>query len=477
MKFISRVLEDGAFAFRGIPYGLSPTEDRRFTPAHSLNKIEYCWNGTYMAHNATEECSQLESDGSVGGIEDCLTLDVVTPYVRYTDPLPVIVMIGSENLMGGSPAKMRPSTRYARSRDVIFVRPKFRVGPLGFLALQALSDSTHPPTSGNYGLSDIILALKWVQINIQNFGGDPKAVTLFGHRAGATLVTALTYTQAAKGLFAQAWATSGGAIYPGKLLKESERANQEYMSFFNCEDADCLREKDVDKIIQAVPDTWRKAVSDLPLPDEEPDKRHEWLVIDGKILKEHPAEVWTNQEKPPVKLVIGTTAQSAASDFIHLRHKEWTPELIKQHITDSVLGKLNLVDEVLERYPQTYQGLVKMVSDIRMVCPLLAISIQQRGVPFYVVTQTRGEQDIADVDSDVDAILGRYEPKTPEQRRYVSAIQQLFYHYVWHGEVLQTENVNNKILVVGQDVLPSANYTHCDFWINKDIVPKFAQLD
>lgn len=119
-----------------------------------------------------------------------------------------------------------------------------------------------------------------------------------------------------------------------------------------------------------------------------------------------------------------------------------------------------------------------MVSDIRVVCPLLAISTQQKGVPFYVVTQTRGEQNISDVDSDVDAILGRYEPKTPEQRRYLTAIQQLFYHYVWHGEVLPTEDIrSNKVLIVGQDVLPSTNYNHCNFWIKNDFVPKYAQMD
>lgn len=251
-------------------------------------------------------------------------------------------MIGSNNLMGGTPGKMRPSGRYARSRDVIFVRPNFRVGPLGFLSLEALSDSTHPPTSGNYGLSDIVQALKWVQLNIVHFGGDPNAVTLFGHRAGATLVTALAYSSVAKGLFSRAWATSGGVIYPGKLLKESERNNKEYLSSFICDDnttaIKCLRSQPVESLVDAVPDTWRKAFPDLPTREEEPDKRHEWLVLDGQVLKEHPAEVWTREDKPNIKLVLGTTAHAAASDYLFLRH-EWTPELLKQHISESLLGK------------------------------------------------------------------------------------------------------------------------------------------
>lgn len=58
------------------------------------------------------------------------------------------------------------------------------MGVLGFLSLDVLSKHVHPPTSGNYGLSDIVQALRWIQLNIEHFGGDPTAVTLFGHRAG-----------------------------------------------------------------------------------------------------------------------------------------------------------------------------------------------------------------------------------------------------------------------------------------------------
>lgn len=181
-------MDDGAVAFRGIPYARPPLEDLRFRPALPLNDLNYCWNGTFLAHNATDTCLQIHSNGTTTGTEDCLTLDVVTPYVRYDSPLPVIVLIGAESLIGGSPGKMRPSARYARSRDVLFVRPNFRLGVLGFLALKTLSDLEYPPTSGNYGLSDIIEALRWVQLNIEHFGGDKNSVMLFGHRAGKAVL-------------------------------------------------------------------------------------------------------------------------------------------------------------------------------------------------------------------------------------------------------------------------------------------------
>ncbi|KAH1028319.1 hypothetical protein HUJ05_001684 [Dendroctonus ponderosae] len=127
-------MEDSAYAFRGIPYARPPVNDLRFKYAKPLNQIGYCWNGTLLAHNATPTCMQMLSNGTVIGIEDCLTLDIVTPAVKYDNPLPVIVLIGADSFNGGSPGKMRPSARYARSRDVVFVRPNFRLGVLGFLS-------------------------------------------------------------------------------------------------------------------------------------------------------------------------------------------------------------------------------------------------------------------------------------------------------------------------------------------------------
>lgn len=471
-------MEDGAVAFRGVPYARPPVGELRFKPAKPLNSISYCWNNTtpLLAHNATDYCLQIYSNGTIAGVEDCLTLDVVTPYVRYDTPLPVVILIGSESLVGGSPGKLRPSTRYARSRDVIFVRPNFRLGVLGFLAVKALSQSVHPPVSGNYALSDIIEVLQWVQYNIEHFGGDPKSVTLLGHRAGATLVTALAAMPGADKLFTRAWAASGGAIYPGKTLMESELENYSYMSTVQCTDAECLLNKEPNSLLNAVADTWRKPQPDLPSNLEEPDKRHEWLVLDGKILKEHPGKIWADEKGLPVKLVLGTTAHSGASETLYMKHTQWNEDLVKKHVKESKLGQLNLTEEALQLYPATYTGLSTMISDIRTVCPLYAVSTQMRNVPFYVVTQTRGKHDMADVDSDVDAILGRYEPRTVEQRRYVSAMQQLFYYYVWHGKVQQMD-ASNKVLVVGQDVEAAANYTHCDFWIKKDVVPRYAQLD
>ena len=61
----------------------------------------------------------------------------------------------------------------------------------------------HFPECGisNLGLQDQILALKWVQKEIANFGGDPSNVTIAGEAAGGANVCSLLGSPAAKGLF------------------------------------------------------------------------------------------------------------------------------------------------------------------------------------------------------------------------------------------------------------------------------------
>ncbi|VEN37883.1 unnamed protein product [Callosobruchus maculatus] len=474
---VEGILHDGGIAFRGIPYARPPIGDLRFRPAQALNSLDYCWNGTFIAHNSTPVCLQLTGDGQTVGEEDCLTLDVVTPYVRYDNPLPVIVLVGADSFIGGSPGKMRPSTRYSRIKDVVFVRPNFRLGALGFLALEALSESEYPHSSGNYGLSDLLEALRWVKLNIEHFGGNPTSVTVIGHKAGGTLVTALATIPKAKDYFTRAWATSGAALYPTKTLQEAEFENKGFMQAVQCQNADCLRKLDAKKLVNAVEDTWRKPLIDLPAKGEDPSKRHQWLVVDGRIIREEPEKVWAREDGLSVNLVIGSTAQSASSQKLLLKYDNWTSEFVKYHVNQSLLSEKNLVQEVLKMYPQTYHGLSAMISDVRIICPLYHMTSKMHRVPFYVVTQTRLETNLADVDSDIEAILGRYEPHSPEQRRFMSALQGFFYNYVWHGRLPEIGVVPRKVFILGQDLVPNDTYSHCDYWIQKDIVPQYAALD
>lgn len=114
-----------------------------------------------------------------------------------------------------------------------------------------------------------------------------------------------------------------------------------------------------------------------------------------------------------------------------------------------------------------------MISDIRIICPLLVQARSQSNIVFYVVTQTQGEDQVADVDSDIQAILGRYSTTSPEKRRYHETMLHLFYYFVYNRKVYQY-NSQNTILDIQQDITPKSNYSHCDFWIANQFVPNFA---
>ena len=317
-----------------------------------------------------------------------------------------------------------------------------------------------------------------MNLNIEHFGGDKNSVTLFGHRAGGTLVSALVTSRFVKNLYNRAWVSSSAAMLPGKPLVDSERLNQQYMDLIQCKDVDCLRDASVDEILDAIPDTWREYPAELPSADENSGEKHEWLVLDGHLLHTHPADVW-KAEVAKTNFVIGTTAHQSHNEKLHLKYTNWTAEDIRQYVGESKIGTLNLTDEAIKLYnATTYQGLVAMISDIRTVCPLLTMARQQLTAPFYVVTQTKNEINLADVDADVQAILGRYEPKTNEQKRYVSSMQQIFYHYVANGEIKQYEP-RRPVLNVGgdQNAITSEDYSHCNFWISKDIVPRYQRID
>jgi carboxylesterase type B len=99
------------------------------------------------------------------------------------------------------------------TEDVVVVTINYRLGLLGFLSL----DNPTLGVPGNAGLKDIVMALKWVQKNIRQFGGDPNNVTIFGQSSGAAAVHLLTLSPMSRGLFHKAIGQSGSALNPWAL--------------------------------------------------------------------------------------------------------------------------------------------------------------------------------------------------------------------------------------------------------------------
>lgn len=141
---------------------------------------------------------------------------------------------------------------YFMDEDVILVVPNYRVSSFGFL------DAGIKGASGNQGMKDQVLALKWVKENIQAFGGDPGSVTIFGESAGSISVSHLVASPMASGLFHRAIAQSGTsalslAQWPDPTFEEPKKlavavdcptSNMEYM-------VDCLRKIRPDVLAEA----------------------------------------------------------------------------------------------------------------------------------------------------------------------------------------------------------------------------------
>lgn len=98
---------------------------------------------------------------------------------------------------------------YLLEQNIVLVVPQYRLGPLGFLSTQ--SDDM----PGDAALQDILLALKWCQLFIGRFGGDPNRVTIFGQSSGSAMVSALIASPIVpNNLFHRAILQSGSILAP-----------------------------------------------------------------------------------------------------------------------------------------------------------------------------------------------------------------------------------------------------------------------
>ncbi|MEZ5735521.1 MAG: carboxylesterase family protein [Novosphingobium sp.] len=208
-------------AFRGIPFAAPPTGDLRWRDAVPVAK----WQGIRDARNFGPACPQKKEEGrgSLPQSEDCLSINVITPDLK-ANKLPVLVSIhGGAYAFGSNRYVTDQGLSPLLRKGVVLVAPNYRVGRFGFFAHPALTAEAGRGT-GNFWLSDQILALDWVRRNIARFGGDPQNVTILGCSAGGSSVNALMATPATRGLFAKASAHSGGGLFnANRPLATAER--------------------------------------------------------------------------------------------------------------------------------------------------------------------------------------------------------------------------------------------------------------
>jgi len=301
-------IDRGIYTFRGIPYA----QARRFMMPQRVTP----WSGIRDATRYGEICYQSPVRNRVARdeffnphvyleqSEHCQFLNIWTPGLADGKKRPVMVYLhGGAFSAGSSISPLTDGRNLSEKGDVVVVSLNHRLNVLGFLDLSLCGEAYR--YSANAGIADIVAALEWIRENIEQFGGDPENVTLFGNSGGGAKILALTATPAARGLFHKAVIQSGIAFGFGMTLNEKEAAERvTALTLKNLnltpKEVDKLQEVPYHVLLEAANSAKRQVSQELHI-------RYMWgPVLDGTYIPVHPvAEAFVPQARD-IPMLMGT---------------------------------------------------------------------------------------------------------------------------------------------------------------------------
>ncbi|XP_040591264.1 carboxylesterase 1F-like isoform X2 [Mesocricetus auratus] len=239
--------------------------------------------------------------------EDCLYLNIYTPAdLTRSNKLPVMVWIHGGGLTFGG-ASTFDGLALAALENMVVVAIQYRLGIWGFFS----TGDEH--SRGNWGHLDQVAALRWVQDNIDNFGGDPGSVTIFGESAGGFSVSALVLSPLAKNLFHRAISESGVILVPGLFTKDPRTVTEKVAVIAGCKTTtsavivNCLRQKTEDELLEVMQKMNLSNFSALLNTKE--GNMFIPVVVDGVLLPKMPEEILAEKNFNTVPYIVGINKQ------------------------------------------------------------------------------------------------------------------------------------------------------------------------
>ena len=310
-------------AFKGVPYARPPVGARRWQPPQPPLR----WDGVRPAASFGARCPQfpvransLYAGGHESQSEDCLSLNVWTAAETIDERRPVMVWfhLGAFQF-GGASVPLYDGEQLARA-GVVVVTVNHRLGRLGFLAHPELSAESAHQASGNYGIHDLIQALRWLAENVAAFGGDPDRVTIFGLSAGSMSVSMLMASPLARGLFHRAIGHSGASLGPVGAscgitdsmqdLPHAEQTGLALAKSLGVRTVEELRRLPAQALMLApVPtgdDRWTLDAVDAPFSRGGLDSS--FPIVDGHLLPQSAFAIFRDGRQAPVPLITGSVA-------------------------------------------------------------------------------------------------------------------------------------------------------------------------
>lgn len=324
-------------AFLGIPYAAPPVGELRFRPPQPAAS----WKSTRDASKFGRHCAQnhvfddMVFQDATGPedteSEDCLTLNVYVPAEYKGGKLPVMFWIHGGGYTGGASSEPRHNGDFLPLKGVMLVTINYRLGVFGFLSLPELG-AEQGGASGNYGLMDMVAALKWVKLNAAAFGGDPGNVTIFGESAGSFAVSTLMAAPSARGLFHRAIGESGGALNNGTMaMVSSSVAGEKNAAWAKSAGVNSLKELRAMTTEQILKATSGEGIA------------HFGVVIDGRLLTESVLDTFTAGKQAKVPLLAGFNRDEGNWVAKDMTAAKWVAT-VKEHAADKA-------DTVLRLYP------------------------------------------------------------------------------------------------------------------------------